>query len=264
MRAAVLGHPVAHSLSPVLHRAAYVALGLEHTYEAIDVTQDEFISFMESLDTSWLGLSLTMPLKEVAFTVANEVSEVAKLAGSINTLTFEDGIRATNTDVVGLERAILEVTNDTQGKFTIIGSGATARSAIVAAAALNATEIEIVARNPESSRQCVDLARRLGITNAVVEFSEAQLQDSVVTINTTPVGVADNITVHEPQGLLLDVVYHPWPTVLALRWTEAGGLTCSGHNMLLHQAAEQVHLMTGLKPPVEVMRTALENALRHD
>jgi len=263
MRAAVCGHPISHSLSPVLHRAAYQALNLEHTYEAIDVTEEALPEFVASCDESWFGLSLTMPLKEAAFSVASTVSIRAKLTGAINTLIFDDGIRGDNTDIYGIEQAVRESTDSIKGSFTIIGSGATARSAVVAAHNLGATSIEIVARNAETAGACVELARELGITAAHVPLAKAKWQNSTVTVNTTPSGVADDMigAGTTTRGLLLDVVYSPWPTQLAAAWNLGGGTTCAGHVMLLRQAGEQVRLMTGLPAPIEAMRTALNTAL---
>jgi len=263
MRAAVCGHPISHSLSPVLHRAAYAALGLEHTYEAIDLTESNFADFVETLDDTWIGLSLTMPLKEVAFSVANSVSIRAKLTGAINTLVIGDEIRADNTDIFGIEQAVRESTQNIQGPFTIIGSGATARSAVVAAHNLGAKSITVVARNAETSDACVQLGQELGITSTHVALEDAHWQEASVTINTTPAGVADELipTGTATSGLLLDVIYSPWPTQLATAWTLGGGTTCAGHVMLLHQACEQVRLMTGHDAPVEAMRSALQQAL---
>ena len=264
MRAAVCGHPISHSLSPVLHRAAYEALGLEHTYEAIDLDESALADFVASLDDSWLGLSLTMPLKEVAFSVATSVSVQAKLTGAINTLVFEDEIRGDNTDIYGIEHAVRESTDVFEGPFTIIGSGATARSAVVAAKSLGATSLAIVARNVETASACVNLGQELGITSAHVGLEDAHWQESTVTINTTPAGVADDLLGDDAptRGLLLDVIYSPWPTRLATAWTLGGGSTCAGHVMLLHQAGEQVRLMTGHAAPIEAMRTALNQALQ--
>jgi shikimate dehydrogenase len=263
MRAAVCGHPISHSLSPVLHRAAYAALGLEHTYEAIDITENALKDFVSTCDESWMGLSLTMPLKEVAFSVATAVSIRAKLTGAINTLIFNDGIRADNTDIYGIEQAVRESTDVIDGPFTIIGSGATARSAVVAARNLGATSISVVARNAETASECATLGRELGITSTHTQLENAQWQESTVTINTTPAGVADElVSAGTPTGgLLLDVIYSPWPTQLANAWGTGGGSTCAGHVMLLHQAGEQVRLMTGQDAPIEAMRIALTQAL---
>jgi len=263
MRAAVCGHPISHSLSPVLHSAAYQALGLEHTYTAVDLTESDFPAFVESLDDAWLGLSLTMPLKEVAFEVATAVSIRAKLTGAINTLIFDEGIRADNTDIYGIEHAVRETAEDIEGPFTIIGSGATARSAVVAARNLGASSITVVARNRETASACVSLGRELGITSTHSSLENAHWSESTVTINTTPSGVADEFLQGgaSTRGLLLDVIYSPWPTQLATAWISGGGTACAGHLMLLHQAGEQVRLMTGHEAPIEAMRLALEQAL---
>lgn len=263
MRAAVCGHPISHSLSPVLHRAAYAALGLEHTYEAIDLTESDLGNFVGTLDSSWLGLSLTMPLKEVAFSVATSVSIRAKLTGAINTLVMGNEIRGDNTDIFGIEQAVRESTQSIEGPFTIIGSGATARSAVVAARNLGATSITVVARNIETAHACVNLGHELGITSTHVALEDADWQEATVTINTTPAGVADELISAgtATRGLLLDVIYAPWPTQLASAWTLGGGTTCAGHVMLLHQAGEQVRLMTGQDAPIEAMRSALHQAL---
>ena len=263
MHAAVCGHPISHSLSPVLHRAAYQALGLDHTYDAVDLSESDFPDFVATLDDSWLGLSLTMPLKEVAFEVATTVSIRAKLTGAINTLVFGDEIRADNTDIFGIEQAVRESTDAIDGPFTIIGSGATARSAVVAARNLGATSITVVARNPETASACVSLGRELGISSTHSRLENAQWHESTVTINTTPAGVADELISAGTltDGLLLDVIYSPWPTQLATTWISGGGTACAGHVMLLHQAGEQVRLMTGHEAPIEAMRTALHKAL---
>jgi shikimate dehydrogenase len=263
MRAAVCGHPISHSLSPVLHRAAYAALGLEYSYDAIDVTEESFEEFVATCDDSWLGLSLTMPLKEVAFSVATTVSIRAKLTGAINTLIFDDGIRADNTDIFGIEQAVRESTDSIEGPFTIVGSGATARSAVVAARNLGATSVTIVARNQETANNCLILARELGITSTHTQLESAVWLENTVTINTTPAGVADELIAPgtATTGLLLDVIYSPWPTQLAQAWRSGGGTTCPGHVMLLHQAREQVRLMTGQDAPIDAMREALEQTL---
>jgi shikimate dehydrogenase len=204
-----------------------------------------------------------MPLKEVAFEIATTVSVQAKLTGAINTLVLGDEIRGDNTDILGIEQAVRESTESIEGPFTIIGSGATARSAVVAARNLGATSITVVARNPETAQACVNLGGELGITSAHTTLEDAHWQEATVTINTTPAGVADELISpgSATRGLLLDVIYSPWPTQLATAWNAGGGTTCAGHLMLLHQAGEQVRLMTGLDAPIEAMRMALNEAL---
>ncbi len=259
VKAAVLGSPVSHSLSPVLHNAAYAALELNNTYEAIETTQSELGSFLAGVDGDWLGVSLTMPLKEVAFDFADTCDDLSKVTGAINTLVFRDGIRAFNTDVLGIIDALNEAGVEKVGTAVIFGSGATARSSIAAFHKLGAKEVSCVARNISDVKRMATMATELGLN-----FTHAQLDDSGwlhadVVVNTTPVGVMDNSAreVISPKGLLLDVVYNPWPTQLAASWSVNGGVIVSGLSMLLHQAGHQVSLMTGKQAPLAQMREAL-------
>ncbi len=261
--AAVLGSPIEHSLSPVLHNAAYAALQLDWEYSKHDVSTDDLQTFVDQLDDSWAGLSLTMPLKEVAFTVADSVSETARLTGSINTLLLDSHIHGDNTDVYGVVEALRESGLESASTAAVIGSGATARSAIVALASIGVQDLSLVARNPQTAESCIELAHELGITHTEVVQHGRHLGRNEVVISTVPKGVADNFVtdVHTSDGLLLDVVYHPWPTRMAEHWSNHGGRVASGHLMLLHQAAKQVTLMTHMPAPVEKMRFALELAL---
>ena len=259
VKAAVLGSPVSHSLSPVLHNGAYRSLGLDHTYSAIDVTEANFQSFISTLDDSWLGVSLTMPLKEVAFQVATAIDDVASQTGAINTLVFDGGISGFNTDVAGIVDALIEKGISSAQLGTLFGSGATARSALVAMSQLGIKQVHCVARNELDVAVLIDLGKQIGVEVAHSQVSESQWLTSDVVVNTTPVGVLDEIAkdVWQPKGVLLDVVYHPWPTQLAASWLVCGGEVTSGLSMLLHQAAHQVTLMTNQVAPIQDMRTSL-------
>lgn len=263
MKAAVLGHPVSHSLSPTLHNAAYAALGLNHSYQAIDVQQFELESFVQNLDKEWIGLSLTMPLKETPFEFVELISPTARLTKSINTLVLAGEIYADNTDVYGIQSAVMETTDREIGTVTIIGSGATARSSVVAAFNLGAQSVSVISRNEATAQECALIAQELGITFDSDSLLATDWQRSDLVINTTPAGVADVLceSIEKANGLLLDVVYSPWPTRLAQTWQNLGATTCSGHLMLLHQACQQVYLMTGEQAPISSMRAALESAL---
>ena len=259
MRAAVLGSPVAHSLSPVLHNAAYRALELDHTYSTVETTESELGSFLESVDESWLGVSLTMPLKEVAFKFAKSCDELAISTGAINTLVFGSEIRAYNTDVLGIVDALTEAGSDHVETAVIFGSGATARSTMVAVQKLGAQDVACVARNLGDVERMASLATEIGIKFSHVELSESRWMLADVVVNTTPIGVMDESAreVFSPTGLLLDVVYNPWPSQLAASWSVTGGSIVSGLAMLLHQAGHQVTLMTGQQAPIVQMREAL-------
>ena len=150
MKCAVLGDPIAHSLSPVLHRAAYAELGLDWTYAAVRVPAGTLVPFLEGLDGTWRGLSLTMPLKRELVPLADEVSDVARRAGAANTLVLADGRRiAHNTDVPGAASAIRERYDGPVHAATILGGGATATSVGLALADLGCRDITVLARSAE-------------------------------------------------------------------------------------------------------------------
>lgn len=266
--AAVLGSPIAHTLSPALHRAAYAALGLaDWGYTAHEVDAFHLADFVAGLDRRWAGLSLTMPLKEMALSVADAVSPLAAEVGAANTLLrrADDGWLADNTDVHGvraaLEGAGLETRTD---HAVVIGSGATARSALAALGQLGIRDVTFVVRadvRPATLQQ----AARQGLTVAHCPYAEAVavLAAAPVVVNTTPAGAADALAAglrHHPGGtdgqVLLDVVYDGWPTPLAAAFVVRGAVVAGGMEMLVHQGAEQVYLMTGLRPDVAVMRRA--------
>ena len=263
MQAAVLGSPVSHSLSPVLHNAAYRALGLDHTYSAFETAESDLGSFLESVDSNWLGVSLTMPLKEVAFDYADTCDELSTLAGAINTLVFGTEVSAFNTDVLGLVDALAEAGSQQISNGVIFGSGATARSTLVALQRLGATEVNCVARNTSDVERMARVAHEIGVSFHHTSVSDSAWLTADVVVNTTPMGALDEIAreVYSPAGLLLDVVYNPWPTQLAASWAITGGTIVSGLAMLLHQAGHQVTLMTGKPAPLSQMREALNAEL---
>jgi shikimate dehydrogenase len=268
-RAAVLGSPIAHSLSPVLHRAAYDALGLtDWSYDAYDVDEAGLASFLSGLDPTWTGLSLTMPLKSVALDLADVVSEVASKVGAANTLLLHDGRRvADNTDVPGLTAALREQGADSIDRATVLGGGATARSALVALADI-AAQVTVLARSAHRVAALQATAAAAGVDLRVLDWSQPvdSLAASLV-VNTTPAGAADVFVPLLPgrPGLLFDVLYDPWPTPLAAAWSGSGGQVAGGLDLLVHQAVLQVALMTraGVDIPalVPVLRAAGERAL---
>jgi shikimate dehydrogenase len=266
-RAAVLGSPIAHSLSPTLHRAAYRALGLDWSYDAIEVDAPGLPDFLAGLDTSWVGLSLTMPLKEAVLPLLDAMSPLAQATRSVNTLLLGDDTRAGhNTDVTGIVRAVLEAAPTANlESVTIIGAGATARSAAAAARELDARELIVVARRPEAAGDVVATAEALGIQSTRVRGWDAAAEALVtdLVISTVPGDAASSLAPGVPAAprVLLDVTYHPWPTALARAWAMAGGTAIPGSQMLLWQAVRQVRLMTGREAPAAAMADALASAL---
>lgn len=262
-RAAVLGSPISHSLSPVLHEAAYRALGLRGwSYTAIEMTEPGLAHFVAGLDDSWRGLSLTMPLKEVAFDVAAEVTPLARSARAINTLVRRpDGAwKGDNTDVHGIVSALRRV--DHGGAARILGAGATARSALIALHNLGVGRIDVAARRPEAALTLADLAERLGMRAHSLPLGRWASNPPPLVVSTVPAGAGPPLAreVTTMRGVtLFDVVYVPWPSPLAAAVEAAGGRSVSGLEMLIHQAARQVELFTGRSPDIESMRAAVRS-----
>ena len=279
MRAAVCGSPIRHSLSPVLHAAAYEALGLQGwSYDLLEVDEERLPHVVEQLDGSWAGLSLTMPLKEAIVPLVDEVSDFARAVGSVNTVLVtprldRSGVpgrrgvrlRADNTDVEGLVVAVREAAPDLVRRGVlrgvVLGGGATARSALVALLQLGCPEPVVVVRSERRGDELRAVAARMAGRVRVRPWSDLPLAAAAdVVVSTVPVGGSQAVAEHVLAGpepawwpLLVDVVYAPWPTPLATAW---GGQVVGGFEMLLHQAVAQVRLMTGLQPPVEAMRRA--------
>ncbi|MDP9100551.1 MAG: shikimate dehydrogenase [Actinomycetota bacterium] len=255
MRAAVLGSPVRHSLSPALHRAAYQALGLDWTYRAIEMSPDGLAAFLDDLDADWAGLSLTMPLKGAALPLMDALSRVARQTGSVNTVLLgPEGRHGDNTDVYGIVAALREAGVTTVERGVVLGGGATARSAIAALATLGERAPRVAARS--ASTGLLDAAARLGLALDVVPLCPDAFDSCDVMISTLPPHVADAFSGQAHRvPVLLDVVYRPWPTALA---AGCAGVTVPGDLMLLHQAAEQVRLMTGRPAPLDAMRAVLK------
>ncbi len=264
-RAAVLGSPIAHSRSPLLHRAAYVALGLDWEYDAIEVTPEGLPGFLADCAwPEWAGLSLTMPLKTDVLPLLDAVSGTAARVGAANTVVFtEEGTQGHNTDVGGMCRA-LEVahgTGLTVRRGIVIGAGATARSAMAALAGLGARDITVIARRREKALALRDLAEALDVSLTCADWVPAAQLDADAVIATVPPGAADEFALRVPEGpgVLLDVAYGDGETALTQAWSVAGGPVADGLDLLLWQAVEQVRLMTGMEPPVDAMQAALQS-----
>ncbi len=279
-KAAVLGSPIAHSLSPVLHRAGYAACGLRGwRYTRHEVTADQLVGFVAALGPQWRGLSLTMPLKEAALGLASTVSAVAARAGAVNTLVRRDdgGWDGTNTDVAGIVAALSSALScDGPARpvraARVLGSGATARSAVLALAALGVEQVSIAARNEATSAELLELASELGMGAQPGPLRHWVDHPGQLVISTLPpaasAATAQVLRRATPQALagvtLLDVVYAGWPTPLALSAAAAGAHVISGLDMLVHQAAAQFVLFTGVEPDVSAMFAAGRAALARE
>ncbi|MFB9931280.1 shikimate dehydrogenase [Amycolatopsis halotolerans] len=269
-RAAVLGKPVAHSLSPVLHRAAFAALGLDGwTYDRVETDAAELPGFVDGLGPEWVGLSVTMPGKRAALDYAAEVTPRAAAVGAANTLVRRpDGWLADCTDVDGVTGALRYAggySPSASDRAVVLGAGGTAAAAVVGLAALGVTTVRLVVREPARASETVDAAKRAGLDVDVLRWSEvdfAELSDSTaVLVNTVPPdAVVPHVAELSRVGSVLDVIYHPWPTPLAEAVERRGGRLATGLDMLLHQAFGQAEQFTGRPAPREEMRAALREA----
>jgi len=260
-RAAVLGFPIKHSLSPAIHNAAYLALGIEGKYDAVEVQSGQLSNFMDvvkSTEANWIGFSVTMPLKEELLQVADEIDPLAKQINSANTLIpTSTGWKAFSTDVSGFIWALSFNGISEFKTIQILGSGATSRAAAAAVDA-RGRKIEIIARDTKR----MNLMEQTVLDSELnfIPWGQAKL-DAELVINTTPKGAADDL--NPGAGFYFDAVYDPWPTVLASKWQ---GNVLSGLELLIHQAVDQIHLMTGFivdrKSMVPILKTAAEAELK--
>ncbi|WP_029144231.1 shikimate dehydrogenase family protein [Microbacterium luticocti] len=244
---AVWGDPIAHSLSPVLHTAAYRALGLDWRYTRRRVDAASFGAALHGLDASWRGLSLTMPLKTPAFRAARTRDRRAELSGAVNTLLLtDDGPHGFNTDVGGIARDLRTHGLAGVGSARVIGAGATATSAVLALAELGATAVEVAARRVDSAAPLVALGERIGVAVHAVPLDAAGHEPTPLTVAALPGGaqVPDEVAdaAAAGGGILYDVVYGQWPTDLARAWQRAGGTAVPGRGMLTEQALLQVRV----------------------
>ncbi|WP_377268243.1 shikimate dehydrogenase [Peterkaempfera sp. SMS 1(5)a] len=271
-RAAVLGSPIAHSLSPVLHNAAYAALGLDDWhYGRHEVDEAALPGFLGSLDVAgegWAGLSLTMPLKRAVIPLLDEVSATALAVDAVNTVVFTADGRRTgdNTDIPGLVAALAERGIEKVDSAAVLGAGATASSALAALSRICTGEVTAYVRSPERAAQMHALGDRLGVAVRTAPWERAAEALALpLTVSTTTAGANDHLAdaVPDRPGAYFDVLYHPWPTPLAAACAARGGAVLGGLDLLVHQAVLQCELFTGMRPaPLAAMRAAGEAALR--
>lgn len=267
-RAAVLGSPIAHSLSPVLHRAAYAELGLsDWSYDRFDVDEEALPAFFGTLGPEWAGLSLTMPLKRAVIPLLDEITETAASVEAVNTVVCtRDGRRVgDNTDIPGMVAALRERGIEQVDSAAILGAGATASSALAALARICTGEVVAYVRSEARAAEMRQWGERLDIEVRTEDWAQAaEGLRAPLVVATTPAGATDALAgaVPERPATLFDVLYDPWPTDLAARWSAYGGAVVSGLDLLVHQAVLQVEQMTGRSPaPLDAMRRAGEHAL---
>ncbi|MEV6316843.1 shikimate dehydrogenase [Streptomyces sp. NPDC051776] len=269
-RAAVLGSPIAHSLSPVLHRAAYETMGLDGwRYDRFEIDEDTLAGFLDGLpEGDWAGLSLTMPLKRAVIPLLDEIGETAASVEAVNTVVFTDDGRRTgdNTDIPGMLAALRERGVEKVDRAAVLGAGATASSALAALSRICTGPVTAYVRSEARAAEMRQWGERLSVDVETADWNDAALASSApLVIATTPAGTTDALATSVPDmpGTLFDVLYEPWPTPLAAAWADRGGAVVGGLDLLVHQAVLQVERMTGRAPaPLAAMRAAGERALR--
>ena len=242
INAAVLGSPIKHSLSPLLHSLAYEHLGLDGGYEAIEVGSGQLASFLERTEKNCL--SLTMPLKEEALSLATEISPISLLVSSGNTLTVKEGKWSlTSTDVAGFEHALKYNKVEGINSVLVLGAGATARAAVAHLSTI-AKEIKVVSRN-QAREEAMNRASLIELNFLPWKLTD-EINSADLIINTTPLDAAEYFlsSISDPKGVLFDVLYNPWPTQLSKVWTESGSQVIDGLELLIHQAISQVEIFS--------------------
>lgn len=268
--AAVLGSPIAHTLSPVLHRAAYDALGLDGwSYRAVECDEAALGETLRSLEAEGLaGVSLTMPLKRAVLPLLARTDRLVADVGAANTVLF-GGVTGewfgANTDVPGMAAALRPAWQG-EGAVCVLGGGATAASALAALAELGVLSCTVCLRRRHASDYLEGVAARVGVRVSIADWADSTELTAAagLVVSTTPAGATDQLADMVgpgPGAVLFDVVYAPWPTPLAAAWTSRGGAVVGGLELLVQQAALQVTLMTGRERPIDVMRAAGEAAL---
>jgi shikimate dehydrogenase len=243
-RLAVLGSPIAHSASPLLHAAAYRVLGLDWSYGREEVAEAGLPRFLDELGAEWRGLSLTMPLKRAVLPLVADREPLVDRLGLANTVLLGARPRLFNTDVGGIV-AVLRRAGIAPRRGLVLGSGATAASALEALTVLGAGERVVAARDP--ARAAAQLREA---ATAVTTLADAPLADADVVVATLPGGADAGLTVPPalPGTPLLDVAYDPWPSRLGAAWADAGGVLLHGLDMLIEQAVLQVRIFTAADP----------------
>ena len=257
--AGVLGSPISHSLSPLLHNAAYKFLGVAASYSAFEVRSGNLQSFLDTDGSALNCLSLTMPLKEEAMSISTSISDISRKIQSGNTLHKVGGLwNLTSTDVEGFIHALRFNGRDATGNVLILGAGATARAVVAACNGISDT-VTVVNRNPKR-----EAAIRQAAPNLTIDFiawnSEIKFDQFDLVVNTTPGDSATQFvdTIDSARGTFFDVLYNPWPTQLLTHWRLAGGYGIDGLDLLIHQAISQIEIFTSLT----VERDQLANILR--
>src|SRR4051795_2187678 len=268
-RCAVVGSPIAHSLSPALHRAAYAELGLDWTYDHVEVDSARLEGFISELDESWRGLSLTMPLKRTVVPLLDTSDDWVRLSGVANTLVLDAANRAGfNTDIPGAIAAMQERLPSPARSAVVLGGGATATSVLLALAELGCSRARVLVRDPARAEETIAVvsahprAPQLSVGSLAEALASRHLAgdgraaDLLVTTVPGEAQTTEVLALGADVPAVFEVVYDPWPTPLAQAVLEDGRTLVAGLDLLAHQAVGQVQWMTGRTVPVDLPRDA--------
>ncbi|MDO5729108.1 MAG: shikimate dehydrogenase [Actinomycetaceae bacterium] len=267
----VIGSPIAHSLSPVLHNSAYRETDLDYEFMRQEVTEHDLEQFMSQLSEEVIGLAVTMPLKQRIIPLLDVVEPLAQAVGAVNTVVPSGRVLAGfNTDVYGIVEALRESGSaDERPEAVILGARATASSALAALGELHVGATTVIARSFAGPGSITLAEARLGVSTTHLPWRDTEraistLERADIIVSTLPAGIADHwaeLFTPRSDALILDAAYDPWPSKLAQKATSAGAQAVPGSLMLLHQARRQFELMTGHEAPTATMRNALYEVL---
>lgn len=267
----IIGDPVEHSLSPLMHNAAFRYLNLNYSYIAFKVKVNELKESVESLrDINVAGFNVTIPHKVEITRYVDRLSDEASLAGAVNTVKNENGIFVGyNTDIYGLMAPIEEKIPDFQGiEILILGAGGSSRAALVGLSRKkNIKSVFVVNRDQQKLSKVIELGNNLGLNCIPMEYSDHKKLSQICSqckliINTTSVGLKNEKSlvsfesIHN-ESVIFDIIYKPIMTNLLECAKAAHAKVIFGYEMLLNQGYQSFEIWTGLKAPKEVMRKAL-------
>ena len=269
----LIGHPVEHSFSPPMHNAAFDALGMDYTYVAFDVNPAELQKAIEGARSLNIkGFNVTIPHKIDVMKYLDEIDDVARLIGAVNTIDFKN-LKGYNTDGIGAVRAIEEVTSIKNKNVVIAGAGGASRAISFYIAKYGADSLTILNRNVDKAQSLARDVSNSGLIGDVKSDSineiNAYLADADILVDTTPLGMHPHINdqpiataenMHD-ELVVFDAVYNPNETVLLKQAIEAGAKPVYGIKMLLYQGAESFKIWTGADAPVDIMEKALKDTL---
>lgn len=269
----LIGHPVEHSFSPPMHNAAFDALGMDYAYVAFDVNPAELQKAIEGARSLNIkGFNVTIPHKIDVMKYLDEIDDVARLIGAVNTIDFKN-LKGYNTDGIGAVRAIEEVTSIKNKNVVIAGAGGASRAISFYIAKYGADSLTILNRNVDKAQSLARDVSNSGLIGDVKSDSineiNAYLADADILVDTTPLGMHPHINdqpiataenMHD-ELVVFDAVYNPNETVLLKQAIEAGAKPVYGIKMLLYQGAESFKIWTGADAPVDIMEKALKDTL---